>query len=1496
MPSLFLLASLLFSFYSSHLLVARTNGYTMLQSRNGYVSEEQHGECPSQTNSPTDIVKQSKIDAVRLLSILLALISAIVGLSILLLLNSAQTSVNDAIRSNPGRFISSLLWSLVFIIVSADLFREIRAKPAMVAPQTLEFIVIARNFCALALSLSWVEASLLWNECQGQALVISQPKCLSNVVEETLVYHFLVFAALFVSGFVLKEHSLRNWLVTKDKSSKEVNASWWSQFTFSWFDDTLALGSIRPLDSDDLNHLVAEDLSENINAEFIRTRKQGSPLVADLFWFNRRLLQQQSFFALISALLTTGSPFFLRQILRFVQDPSTVSHSYIAVLYAILLLISTATRSICDGRMYFLGRRIGLRVRSIIIMLIYKKSLLPISKSESDEKAAASAGKIVNLMSSDAFKILEVSCYLMYAWSTPLQAIICITFLFIVAGTPSIVGVIVMVVMIPTSGKIGSLVAKYQKNLMSATDIRINAITELLQSIRLVKFFAWESRFAENISKLRNNELDCLWSYIITNGVSTIIWSSTPIFVAFLTFSSMTVLAGQSLDAATAFTVLALFNVLRMPLQTFPDIIVKLSEAWVSLQRVESYLNERVIPSSANLEETDETVRILGDSSFSWYDSVPSNNSVTLHLKRLNLEFPVGGLTVIHGPTGAGKSSVLMALLGELNCVAGKGVYLGKLQKRSSHDPIAFAPQQVWLQNATIRENICFGTEFDAGRYQQVLAACALLKDFQNLDGGDMTEVGEKGVNLSGGQKARISLARAVYSYSPLILMDDPLSAVDAPTARHLFDKCICGPLLARRTKILVTHATSLCIPYADKAIRISKGSCNSSESDLSIYPIRASLVENLPNTNEDESEILAKQDSSLGVTRRTTSDESLSRGSVSFHIYWAYISAAGGIIYVFLLVLGYATAQILVIGDDWWLKTWADAYKTPSSTPGVSIDLGYYVGVYGLIGLAAMAAFLFRVIVISTGSIRASRNIHSRLVNKILRAPVQFFEKTPTGRILNRFSKDMKDIDQEVGFYCGFFIANVVSTVGILILILIVTPGTLYAVIPVLFVYIGIGLKYVRSSRELKRLDSLSRSPIFSHFSESISGSSVIRAYAAQQRFIDEAHKRVNTNHLAFFHLWVSNRWLSVRIELSGALVTFASSMSVIAAVISKYPFNAGLAGLSITYALSFSDAMVWLIRFHAMMEMMINSVERVDEYLQIEEEAADIIESSRPPVEWPQTGNIYVENLTISYSKEAEPILKHVSFQVNQAEKIAIVGRTGAGKTTLSLAFFRFVEFESGRIVIDGVDISRIGLYDLRSRLTVIPQDPILFSGTIRSNLDPLGHHTDQQIWDSLRHSHFLETMRHDSMSRSSSATIEGSESVGEPSFTIDSVVSEGGTNFSQGQRQLLCLARALLRKARIIIMDEATASVDKETDDKIQRTIREGFEKATLMTIAHRLGTIIDYDKVVVLDKGRVSQFGTPYELMIQTDSLFHSMCKESNEYEELLEVAKKHANKQ
>ncbi|KAJ3204828.1 hypothetical protein HK099_001015 [Clydaea vesicula] len=1034
---------------------------------------------------------------------------------------------------------------------------------------------------------------------------------------------------------------------------------------------------------------------------------------------------------------------------------------------------------------------------------------------------------------------------------------------------------------------------------------------------------------------------------------------------------------GKTLDAATAYTAYSLLDRLTMDLGEIPDIIAYVLEVKIAGDRIISFLKEPELEKYSI--ESPEIVQALSDASntfvgepkvgfgnarFMYHGSPVENDeskeddnastksgsrgNAAFVLRDIDVEFPIGKLTTICGATGAGKSTLIQALFGELNRLHGE-VHLpdprhhafAEVNPLSGLVPtgVAYVAQSAWMLNSTIRDNILFGQPYEEKRYYQVLEACALKKDLESLEAGDMTEIGEKGINISGGQKQRISIARAAYSPYSFVVLDDPLSAVDAPTARHILNSCILGPIMKGRTIVLVSHGVGLVLPKSDYVVVLRNGTITAKGTplELSMGDHLQGIVsdeilsrgsdwlfeakqENL--NDKDRVEETTEENTERKLTGKLVQDEEKSEGAVKLQVYYSYLKSAGGIKFGLLFLCSILLKFAANMAHSWWLKVWSDAgaaanppvCNVPSNTSPLTplaattpvhsgnpkeFDLMYYVLYYALFATSTLIAANLKTCLYIFGQIRAAKIVHSRLLETVLGAPLRFFEITPVGRILNRFSKDIKTVDANVMVMANNFLTLFGEVVQILIVISFFNYTFVILIIPVMVIYFFIANQYLNVSRELKRFEAITRSPVYSQFSESLTGVSTIRGYGHEKRFTKNMLRSVDKNHRTFFYLWAAVRWLSVRTEMISSLVVLAAGCAML-----YNNVEASTAGFCLSYALEFNWKLFFTIRSHAELEMGMNAVERIDEYTVLEQEAPAVIDTYRPAPDWPSAGVVTVKNLSIRYAPELPEVLKNLSFQSKRFEKIGVVGRTGAGKSTLSLAFFRIVPFAGGSIDIDGMDISKLGLKDLRSKLTIIPQDPVLFTGTLRSNLDPVGKHDDVEIWSVLKRVHFFESLQDDeefepvasssvSIASSCSRTsVYSSNLSAKQSSNLESKVTENGNNYSHGQRQLLCLARALLRRSKVIILDEATASVDNTTDAKIQETIREEFKENTLFCIAHRLRTVVDYDRILVLDQGQVAEFDTPLAL-IEKNGIFRSMCEESGEFNELFNIAKNSA---
>lgn len=726
---------------------------------------------------------------------------------------------------------------------------------------------------------------------------------------------------------------------------------------------------------------------------------------------------------------------------------------------------------------------------------------------------------------------------------------------------------------------------------------------------------------------------------------------------------------------------------------------------------------------------------------------------------------------------------------------------------------------------------------------------------------------------------------------------------------------------MRHRTVILVTHHVGLCIRGAGYVVALEEsGSVAAAGKPIDV--IKSGALGNefsqegyMEQVDADEEaaiegpiptvpkKVASQNDLVSAAGGKLVQEETRAEGSVKWAVYGTYYHASGGFLFWASVLLLFCCAQASILGQDYWIKVWSAAYDTivvsrlhtlyrfvPQSITsfaqeikdGSAVDVGYYLGIYFLIGMLSLCLTTMRSLVLFLGSLRASRKIHAQLLDRILRAKVRFFDVTPLGRIVNRFSSDLETVDQALAPSLSYLLYSIIATIYVIVLVSVITPAFVVPGFFVALMFRSVGAYYLKTSRDMKRLNSVSRSPIYVQFNETVLGVATIRAFGCQRRFTEENYKRIDANNRPFLWMWATNRWLHCRVDVLGAFVSFCTGAVLVS---SRDWINPGLAGLSLSYALTFTHHVLWVVRMYAINEMNMNAIERIHEYLDVEEEPPAHIAETSPRISWPEMGTVQVKHLVMKYAPDTPAVLRNVSFETRPREKIGIVGRTGSGKSTLAMSLFRFMEPTSGHIFIDGIDIHSIGLDDLRSRLTIIPQDPVLFSGTLRSNLDPFGQHDDAVLWAALKRSHLIDGQQQESNHHASSPSSVDTENL----ITLDSPVTGSGSNWSQGQRQLIALARALVKKTALIVLDEATSSVDFDTDHQIQETIRREFTDSTLLCIAHRIRTVADYDRILVLDQGEVKEFDTPYALMTRDGSIFQQMCERSGEYAELLSIA-------
>ncbi|CAO1638019.1 unnamed protein product [Parajaminaea phylloscopi] len=1403
-------------------------------------------------------------------------------------------------------------------------------------------------------------------------------------------------------------------------------------------------------------------------------------------------LSLQFFWAALEAVFEISPAVGLRLVLSYIAERDAeragagkmTTPWHMGVLYVCFMGLGQCVCAICASQCLFIGRRICIRLRAILITEIISKSLrrsdiggaskgkkgsedgdesaegdVGAKKAGDDDEGEdedflknggrATDGQVVNLVSVDVFKVSEICAYLHFLFpSTPISIAICLYLLYDLLGWSALIGFGCLVVMLPAQILVARFFVNLQKRLLEATDKRLNLTTEVLNCIKTVKFFAWEEAFADRLGKTRKQELRVLKQRSAAWLASAFFFIGTPVLVTVVTFAVHTQIFHKNLDAETAFTALALFNLLRMPMDALPDMIVQCLSALVSVRRIDAFLREAETLKYEQLlrddqESTGDDHPVIGfqDATFVFKVDANEDEPPAFALRDLNLTFPEGKLSIIAGPVGCGKTCLLLSLLGETQRTAGRTFMPCPIARALEPvDPVtglsetvAYVSQSAWLLGTTVRENILFGSPYNAQRYKAVLKACSLEPDLKILEYHDETEVGEKGTSLSGGQKARVALARALYSPAKYVLIDDALSAVDAHTAEHLYRNYLLGDLMKGRTCVLVTHAVTLVLPGAAYAVQLSNGRVVAAgpAAELAAQGVfdhetggKSSTASNAdssaPETvvndgdahKKDKEKGDGKEDGGEAIIeeiddaeRRATEEadiktrqekkklsdleEGYGKGSVGIEQYLLYIrsfynsrwattlywtGALGLLILSRLTDVGLSaslrnwaasysaaperevadafalsgrmapnvsgwtfpgaqTRQFIIPPPSAWFTTLSekvasmhgsylaeDPTHSTSSPQVILTDVEsaheawaadqsmHYLQLYAAWAFVFIVISLTRDLALLFGALRSSRNLYDRMTKAILRARPQFFDRTPVGRIMNRFSKDLETVDQEMAPTFLFLIDVFLQGVVILVVSSYTLPPMLGFSVVVVIIYGLIGAVYIVSSRDLKRIESVQRSPIFTLVGEVLGGAVAIRAYGDAARFTRHCLRLIDKSSRPFFFLWYENRWLSMRVDTFAGIV----SLGVGLGLIWRQDIDAALAGFTLSFTIQLVDAALWTVRMLTENEINFNSIERIGEYLNIEAEKSI---GQEPPAHWPTaSGSIVVDGLTVRYAPEFEPVLKGVSFEVKPGEKVGIVGRTGSGKSTLALCFFRFLEAEAGSISIDGISIAGVPLKTLRQRLTVIPQDAQLFSGTVRSNLDPFNQYEDGELWLALQRVKLASSSsgtpaasRAPTRPPSPTATAGGEgegEGEGEapelPSLftSLEAPIEQGGRNLSSGQRQLVALARGLLkmRDSRILILDESTANLDSASDRQIQRTIRtEMAPGATLLVIAHRLRTIIDFDKILVLDKGTVLEYDSPMALLEREDSSFRELCERSGEMAMLKDLARQAAAK-
>ena len=1110
-------------------------------------------------------------------------------------------------------------------------------------------------------------------------------------------------------------------------------------------------------------------------------------------------------------------------------------------------------------------------------------------------------GRVVNLMSTDTYRVDQASGMFHMIWTSPVAIMITLVVLLINLTYSALAGFALLVIGIPVLTRAIKMLFSRRRAINKITDQRVSLTQEILQAVRFVKYFGWESSFLDRLGQIRRREIRAIQLLLTIRNAINAVSMSLPIFASMLSFITYS-LSQHDLNPAPIFSSLALFNSLRMPLNLLPLIIGQVVDAWSSLGRIQDFLIaeeqdddfiwdmegkhavsmehadftwERTItqepdkktglhPNKKQIKEmkdAEKAAAARGSEPAGSKSGEDSSSTLTEvePFKLQDMDFSVGRkeLIAVIGGVGSGKSSLLAALAGDMRRTNGS-VTMGATR--------AFCPQYAWIQNTSVKENILFGKPYDRKWYDAVIDACALRPDLEMLPNGDMTEIGERGITVSGGQKQRLNIARAIYFNSDIVLMDDPLSAVDAHVGRHIFDNAICG-LLKDKCRILATHQLHV-LSRCDRIIWMQEGHietvdifANLIKNHEAFRKLMASTAQEDKVEREDSVNVDEVEDEKKDAKKRKNNkrgaalmqQEERAVKSVSWNVYIAYVRASGSVLFAPMIFLILVISQGANITTSLWLSWW--------TSNKFGFTQAQYIGAYAALGvLQALLMFTFSVSLTTLGT-KASRIMLQNAMTRVLRAPMSFFDTTPLGRITNRFAKDVDIMDNNLTDAMRMYFLTLAMITSVFILIIVYFHYFAIALGPLFLMFLFSASYYRSSAREIKRHEAVLRSEVFARFSEGVSGTASIRAYGLQDYFVNGIFKSVDQMNSAYYLTFSNQRWLSVRLDAIGNLLVFTTGILV---VTSRFNVSPSIGGLVLSYILAIVQMIQFTVRQLAEVENAMVSTERLHYYgTELDEEPP--LHMKDIPDSWPQRGEIVFNDVYMRYRNGLPLVLQGLNVTVAGGERIGIVGRTGAGKSSIMSTLFRLVELSGGSISIDGINVAQVGLKDLRTRLAIIPQDPTLFRGTIRSNLDPFNEHTDLELWSALRQSDLVEA----------DAKLDDKA---HGRIHLDGIVEEEGMNFSLGQRQLMALARALVRGSQIIVCDEATSSVDMDTDQKIQRTIQTGFKGKTLLCIAHRLKTIINYDRICVMDQGRIAEMDTPIKLW-DAGGIFRGMCDRS-----------------
>nr|XP_055089148.1 ATP-binding cassette sub-family C member 11 isoform X3 [Symphalangus syndactylus] len=1248
------------------------------------------------------------------------------------------------------------------------------------------------------------------------------------------------------------------------------NAGLFSYLTTSWLTPLMIQSLRNRLDENTIPPLSVHDASDkNVQRlhrlweeEVSRRGIEKASVLLVMLRFQRTRLIFDALVGICFCIASVlGPTLIIPKILEYSEEQSgNVVHG-VGLCFA--LFLSECVKSLSLSSSWIINQRTAIRFRAAVSSFAFEKLI------QFKSVIHITSGEAISFFTGDISYLFEGVCYGPLVLITCTSLVICSISSYFIVGYTAFIAILCYLLVFPLEVFMTRMAVKAQHHTSEVSDQRIRVTSEVLTCIKLIKMYTWEKPFAKIIEDLRRKERKLLEKCGLVQSLTT-----TALFITPTVATTVWVLIHTSLKlkltASMAFSMLASLNLLRLSVFFVSTAVKGLTNSKSAVMRFKKFfLQESPVFYVQTLQDPSKAL-VLEEATLSWRQTCPGivngalelernghasegmtrprdalgpeeeGNSLGPELHKINLVVSKGMMLGVCGNTGSGKSSLLSAILEEMHLLEGSVGVQGSL---------AYVPQQAWIVSGNIRENILMGGPYDKARYLQVLHCCSLNQDLELLPFGDMTEIGERGLNLSGGQKQRISLARAVYSDRQIYLLDDPLSAVDAHVGKHIFEECI-KKTLRGKTVVLVTHQLQY-LEFCDQIILLENGKIceNGTHSELMQKKGKyAQLIQKMhkeatSDMLQDTAKIAEKpkvESQALATSleeslngnavpeHQLTQEEEMEEGSLRWRVYHHYIQAAGGymvacIVFFFMVLIVFFT-----IFSFWWLSYWLEQGSGTNSSResnGTTADLGnmadnpqlsFYQLVYGLNALLLICVGVCSSGIFTKVTRKASTALHNKLFNKVFRCPMSFFDTIPIGRLLNCFAGDLEELDQLLPILSEQFLLLSLMVIAVLLIVSVLSPYILLmgAIIMVIcFVYC---MMFKKAIGVFKRLENYSRSPLFSHILNSLQGLSSIHVYGKTEDFISQFKRLTDAQNNYLLLFLSSTRWMALRLEIMTNIVTLAVALFV-AFGISSTPYS--FKAMAVNVVLQLASSFQATARIGLETEAHFTAAERILQYMKMcVSEAPLHMEGTSCPQGWPQHGEIIFQDYHMKYRDNTPTVLHGINLTIRSHEVVGIVGRTGSGKSSLGMALFRLVEPMAGRILIDGVDICSIGLEDLRSKLSVIPQDPVLLSGTVRFNLDPFDRHTDQQIWDALE--------------------------------------------------------RTFLTKA-IILIDEATASIDTETDSLIQRTIHEAFQDCTVLVIAHRVTTVLNCDRILVMGNGKVVEFDRPEVLQKKPGSLFAAL---------------------